>query len=52
MTNVVASWKRFTSKHAKINWQRDFFSIIALRGDEGVARKEATTSCGTLFGLG
>ena len=34
MTNVVASWKRFTSKHAKINWQRDFFDH-RLRGDEG-----------------
>ena len=38
MTNVVASWKRFTSKHAKINWQRDFFDY-RLRGDEGCREK-------------
>jgi hypothetical protein len=34
----VASWKRFTSKHAKINWQRDFFDH-RLRGDEGWREK-------------
>jgi REP-associated tyrosine transposase len=38
MTNVVASWKRFTSNHAKINWQRDFFDH-RLRGDEGWHQK-------------
>ena len=38
MTNVVASWKRFTSSHAKINWQRDFFDH-RLRGDEGWREK-------------
>jgi REP element-mobilizing transposase RayT len=38
MTNVVASWKRFTSKHAKINWQRDFFDH-RLRGGEGWREK-------------
>ena len=35
---VVASWKRFTSKYAKINWQRDFFDH-RLRGDEGWREK-------------
>ena len=50
MTNVVASWKRFTSKHAKINWQRDFFDHR--RVETKVGAKKATTSCGTLFGLG
>jgi putative transposase len=34
MRNVVASWKRFTSNHTKIHWQRDFFDH-RLRGDEG-----------------
>jgi len=38
MTNVVASWKRFTSNHAKINWQRDFFDH-RLRGNEGWREK-------------
>ena len=38
MTNVVARWKRFTSKHAKINWQRDFFDH-RLRGDESWREK-------------
>ena len=38
MTNVVASWKRFTSNHAKLNWQRDFFDH-RLRGDEGWREK-------------
>ena len=38
MTNVVASWKRFTSKYARINWQRDFFDH-RLRGGEGWREK-------------
>jgi hypothetical protein len=50
MTNVVASWKRFTSKHAKINWQRDFLIIACAEMKAGA--KKAITSCRTLFGLG
>jgi len=38
MTNLVASWKRFTSRRAKIQWQRDFFDH-RLRGDEGWREK-------------
>src|SRR5204863_464260 len=38
MTNVVTNWKRFTSNHVKINWQRDFFDH-RLRGDEGWREK-------------
>ncbi len=38
MTNVVTNWKRFTSNHVKINWQRDFFDY-RLRGDEGWREK-------------
>lgn len=38
MKDVIARWKRYTSKHAKIQWQRDFFDH-RLRGDEGWREK-------------
>jgi putative transposase len=36
--DIVARWKRYTSTHAKIKWQRDFFDH-RLRGDEGFREK-------------
>jgi hypothetical protein len=38
MTDLVASWQRFTSRRARIQWQRDFFDH-RLRGDEGWREK-------------
>jgi putative transposase len=38
MTDLVASWKRFKSRRARIRWQRDFFDH-RLRGDEGWREK-------------
>jgi len=38
MTSMVANWKRFTSRRARIQWQRDFFDH-RLRGDEGWREK-------------
>jgi putative transposase len=38
MTDLVGNWKRFTSRRARIQWQRDFFDH-RLRGDEGWREK-------------
>jgi putative transposase len=38
MEDVVARWKRYTSTHAKIRWQRDFFDH-RLRSDESFGEK-------------
>jgi putative transposase len=38
LRTVIADWKRFTSTHAEIDWQRDFFDH-RLRGDEGWRQK-------------
>lgn len=38
MKNTVSNWKRYTSIHAPIEWQRDFFDH-RLRGEEARRRK-------------
>lgn len=38
MEDVVARWKRYTSMHAKVRWQRDFFDH-RLRSDESFGEK-------------
>jgi putative transposase len=38
MRDVIANWKRYVSRKAKVRWQRDFFDH-RLRGDEGWREK-------------
>jgi putative transposase len=38
LQQAVSNWKRYTARHAKIEWQRDFFDH-RLRHDESYAQK-------------
>ena len=38
MTNVVRAWKRYTSTHSQVQWQRDFFDH-RLRREESFTEK-------------